>query len=85
MLCFRFSFKTGFPISDSEEKASAKVFASHLKTTFANHHRILRQVGEGTYGHVYEAETVLPGAPMEEVLQILSFGFGFMLLPYYII
>jgi len=43
--------------------ARRRVFASHLKTSFANHHRILRQVGEGTYGHVYEAETHLPGLP----------------------
>ncbi|CAE7754051.1 NEK1 [Symbiodinium pilosum] len=44
--------------------ARRRVFSAHLKTSFANHYNILRQVGEGTYGLVFEAETikVLPSA-----------------------
>ncbi|CAK9111091.1 Death-associated protein kinase 2 (DAP kinase 2) (DAP-kinase-related protein 1) (DRP-1), partial [Durusdinium trenchii] len=42
--------------------ARRRVFASHLKTSFGSHHRIVRQVGEGTYGHVFEAETCITGS-----------------------
>mmetsp|Transcript_15941 Transcript_15941/g.37724 ORF Transcript_15941/g.37724 Transcript_15941/m.37724 type:complete len:655 (-) Transcript_15941:72-2036(-) len=38
--------------------ARRRVFSAHVKTNFTNHYNILHQVGEGTYGLVYEAETV---------------------------
>lgn len=38
--------------------ARRRVFSAHLKTSFTNHYNILRQVGEGTYGLVFEAETI---------------------------
>eukprot|EP00931_Biecheleriopsis_adriatica_P059638 TRINITY_DN35712_c0_g1_i1.p1 TRINITY_DN35712_c0_g1~~TRINITY_DN35712_c0_g1_i1.p1 ORF type:complete len:705 (+),score=148.76 TRINITY_DN35712_c0_g1_i1:232-2115(+) len=52
--------------------ARRRVFSPHLRTTFSDHYRIIRQVGEGTYGNVFEAET----KPLAESIDIGSEGEG---------
>eukprot|EP00440_Ansanella_granifera_P075316 gb/GFBE01081736.1/.p1 GENE.gb/GFBE01081736.1/~~gb/GFBE01081736.1/.p1 ORF type:complete len:700 (+),score=129.05 gb/GFBE01081736.1/:1-2100(+) len=45
--------------------ARRRVFSPHLRSSFSTHYRIVRQVGEGTYGNVFEAETKAPTAAGE--------------------
>eukprot|EP00930_Biecheleria_cincta_P082462 TRINITY_DN72193_c0_g1_i1.p1 TRINITY_DN72193_c0_g1~~TRINITY_DN72193_c0_g1_i1.p1 ORF type:complete len:695 (-),score=128.95 TRINITY_DN72193_c0_g1_i1:69-2153(-) len=40
--------------------ARRRVFSPHLRTSFTQHYRVIRQVGEGTYGNVFEAESREP-------------------------
>eukprot|EP00930_Biecheleria_cincta_P043254 TRINITY_DN29717_c0_g1_i1.p1 TRINITY_DN29717_c0_g1~~TRINITY_DN29717_c0_g1_i1.p1 ORF type:complete len:703 (-),score=117.01 TRINITY_DN29717_c0_g1_i1:270-2378(-) len=46
--------------------ARRRVFSPHLRTTFSEHYRVIRRVGEGTYGNVFEAE---PREPTQEPSQ----------------
>jgi len=42
--------------------ARHRVFSPHLQTKFQDCYRIVRLLGEGSYGNVYEASTVAPGS-----------------------
>lgn len=47
--------------------ARRRVFSPHLRTSLSQHYRVLRQLGEGTYGNVFEAEAREPQHKNPEV------------------